>query len=462
MTPFSRLGTLIAILAVLLAFAGMREMRNETIAKRSTVAADAQALAKTVEVEIDADFDEILVAEKPEVAELPVTLEVRRIGKRETLSEALLTVGFTGEQVNALVRAAKPFANLGRVRQGDELRLYHVKDVFGMPVLASFQMQIAPNKTLLARPAAPGSSAFVAGIREIPYETKLVGYAGRVQSTLWQAAVDAGMAPELIDELADVFAFSIDFTREVRVGDRWRVVVEQKFLEGRPAGHGRMLAAEYVNAKESHSAIHFTNAAGDTDYFSTDGGSLRRMFLRSPLKYSRISSRFGMRWHPVHKTRRAHQGVDYAAPRGTPIRSVGDGLITAARWNGGSGNFVKIRHSGSYETSYSHLSGYGPGIKKGVRVRQGQVIGYVGTTGVSTGPHLHFAFYENGRYIDPLSKRFPAAEPVPQKEKERFEKAKAELLPLLPDWPTDSTQASAKTSIPVPPALAVPLGASNR
>lgn len=457
MVPFSRLGTLLTILAVLLAVAGFRELRGARDAKR-TAAAKAAAFAKTVE--LDVQFAEVAVAPEPVVPELPVTLEVRRIAKRETLSQALLTVGFTGEQVNALVKAAKPFANLGRVRQGDELRLFRVKDVFGMPVLASFQMQIAENKTLLARPVAPGTSAFVAEVREVPYETRLVGYAGRVDSTLWEAAVDAGMAPELIDELADVFAFSIDFTREVRVGDRWRVVVEQKFLEGRAAGYGRMLAAEYLNGKESHSAIHFTNGQGDTDYFSTDGGSLRRMFLRSPLKYSRISSRFGTRWHPVHKRRKAHQGVDYAAPKGTPIRSVGDGVVTAANWNGGSGKFVKIRHNGTYQTSYSHLSGYGPGIKKGVRVKQGQLIGYVGSTGVSTGPHLHFAFYENGRYIDPLSKRFPAAEPVPAKEKERFEQAKAQLLPLLPEWPADSTQASAKTSIPVPPALAAPIVAN--
>jgi murein DD-endopeptidase MepM/ murein hydrolase activator NlpD len=296
-------------------------------------------------------------------------------------------------------------------------------------------------------------------VKEIPYETVLAGYTGTVEATLWESAMDAGMDPLLIDGLADVFAFDIDFTREVRSGDRYRLVVEQKLLEGKPAGFGRILAAEYVAGKESHSAIQFTNAAGDSDYFSTDGESLRRMFLRSPLKYRRISSRFGGRKHPTLGYWKKHEGVDYAAEPGTPIRSVGDGTVTKAGFNGASGNFVKIRHNGTYETSYSHLKGYGPGVKNGVRVKQGQVIGYVGTTGRSTGPHLHFAFYENGRYIDPLSKRFPSADPVPQKEKDRFEVAKTQLLPLLPEWPADTQTASTKTTAPVPPALAAPLAA---
>src|SRR5206468_2739329 len=151
----------------------------------------------------------------------------------------------------------------------------------------------------------------------------------------------------------------------------------------------------------------FASANGDEDYFGANGSSLRRMFLRSPLKYRRISSRFtSNRFHPVLHTNRAHQGVDYAADVGTPIRAVGDGLVEKSGWNGGSGNFVKLRHNSTYETSYSHLSRYGSGVKAGVRVRQGQIIGYVGQTGLATGPHLHFAFYEHGVYVDPLSKRF--------------------------------------------------------
>ena len=394
---------------------------------------------------------------------LPVKAEPRTLRRNETIYDALLGIGFAPEEVWALVKAAKPYTNLSRVRSGMRFTVWKRPDLFGVERVVSFQMPIAANKTLLARPATAGDVAtvFAAEVHEIPYETRLTGYTGTVESSLWESAIAAGMDPNLIAELADVFAFSIDFTREVRKNDRYRLVVEQKFLEGKPAGYGRILAAEFVNGSDSHSAIHFENMQGDVDYFATDGSSLRRMFLRSPLRYSRISSRFGMRYHPIHKRRKAHQGVDYAAARGTPVRAVGDGLVLAANWNGGSGKFVKIRHNGTYATSYSHLNGYGPGVRKGVRVKQGQVIGYVGTTGVSTGPHLHFAFYENGRYINPLSKRFPAAEPVPKKERERFEKAKARLLPLLPEWPSDARTASSTTTIPVPPALAAPLSAGR-
>lgn len=363
---------------------------------------------------------------------LPLTVDTHTISRNETFYDALLAQSFTPEDVWALVKIAKPHANLSRVRPGSTFSVWRKNGGVDHGAVLSFQMALAPNKTLIARPASGG---WTADVREIPYTTQLVGYTGNVKVTLWEAAVEAGMDPNLIADLADVFAFDIDFNTEVRSGDRFRLVIEQKLLEGKPAGYGKILAAEYVNRGESHAAILFESAQGEVDWFAADGSSLRRLFLRSPLKYRRISSRFGKRFHPVQKRMKAHQGIDYAADRGTPVRAVGDGLVTAANWNGGSGNFVKIRHNSTYETSYSHLSGYGPGVKKGVRVRQGQIIGYVGSTGMSTGPHLHFAFYENGRYIDPLSKKFPAADPVPASEKARFEEQKAKLLPLLPKWP---------------------------
>ena len=414
----------------------------------------------------DADVQALVANEpSPEAAlvniapALPVRAEPRSLKRNETLYEALVSVGMSHDEVWSLVKAAKPHANFSRVRSGSSFTVWKKPDTFGEERVISFQMPLAANKTLLARPTDP--AAWAVEIAEVPYETKLTGYTGTVESTLWEAAVDAGMDPNIIPELADLFAFDLDFNTEVRKGDRYRLVVEQQFLDGKPAGFGRILAAEYVNRGESHSAIAFENTQGDVDYFRTDGNSTRRMFLRSPLRYRRISSRFGTRFHPVHKTRKAHQGVDYAADKGTPVRSVGDGTVQMSQWNGGSGNFVKIRHNGTYETSYSHLSGYGPGIKKGVRVKQGQVIGYVGSTGISTGAHLHFAFYENGKYVDPLSKRFPAADPIPAGETARFEEAKKKLLPLLPEWPAAGIASSVVvTPAPgnVPAAAAAVLG----
>ncbi len=382
----------------------------------------------------------------PEAPLPSIEVEHATIQRGQTFSEAMEAAGFEPVQATALVSAARPHANLARVRPGNTFAVWRRADGAGSR-LASFQMSLAPNRTLIARPRG---ESFEVEVREIPYETTIAGYQGSVDTTLWEAAVEAGIDPNLVADLADIFAFDLDFNTEVRRGDRFRLVVERKTLDGRPAGFGRILAAEYVNRGESRSAILFRLASGDAEYFAANGNSLRRMFLRSPLRYRRISSRFTRsRFHPVLKTRRPHHGVDYAADRGTPVRAVGDGVLTAANWNGGSGNFVKIRHSGVYETSYSHLQGYGPGIRRGRRVRQGQVIGYVGSTGLSSGPHLHFAFYERGRYVDPLSKRFPAADPVPKGERAAFEAERHRLLALLPAWP----EAAA---LPMGPAILVP------
>ena len=449
----------VALGAICVIGAGISHLRGERNERRAALAA-ATPVPMPGSTEAPPSLAEI-AADVVE-ASLPVRAETIVLKKNETLYDSLIGSGYAPAEIWALVKAAKPFFNLSKVHAGMQYTVWKAPDQFGVERVVSFQMPFAANKTLLARPSvlAPmPATSYDAEVKEIPYEVVLTGYTGTVEATLWESAMEAGMDPILIDELADVFAFDIDFTREVRSGDRYRLVVEQKLLEGKPAGYGRILAAEYVNGKESHSAISFANAAGDTDYFSTDGESLRRMFLRSPLKYRRISSRFGGRRHPTLGYWKKHEGVDYAADIGTPIRAVGDGSVTKASYNGASGNFVKIRHNGTYETSYSHLKSYGPGIKAGTRVKQGQIIGYVGTTGRSTGPHLHFAFYENGRYVDPLSKRFPSADPVPAKEKARFEEAKTQLLPLLPAWPEDSQTASTKVNVPVPPALAAPLAA---
>lgn len=455
-SPFSRLGTAVALAAVVATGAGLAHLQQARNQRRATPAPEAAVVAAA---QVASAFETDLLTATDLTPSQPLVAETRVLRKNETLYDTLIAAGFRPQEIWALVKAAKPFHNLSRVNSGMQFTVWKQPDLFGTERVVSFQMSIAANKTLLARPSVRGpvvATSYDAEVREIPYTTELTGYTGTVESSLWQAAVDAGMDTELIAELADVFAFDVDFNTEVRKGDKYRLVVEQRFLEGKPAGYGRILAAEYVAGKESHSAIQFAGASGDVDYFATDGSSLRRMFLRSPLRYTRISSRFGGRHHPTLGVWKKHEGVDYAAPRGTPIRSVGDATVIAASYNGASGNFVKLRHNSTYETSYSHLSGYASGVRSGSRVKQGQIIGYVGTTGRSTGPHLHFAFYEKGRYIDPLSKRFPAAEPVPAKEKARFEKAKAELLPLLPAWPDDTTTASTKTVVPVPPALVLP------
>jgi murein DD-endopeptidase MepM/ murein hydrolase activator NlpD len=229
----------------------------------------------------------------------------------------------------------------------------------------------------------------------------------------------------------------VDFAREVQVNDRWRLSVEQKLVKGQPIGWGAILAAEYINVGESHRATLFRIQGEDHGYFTPEGQSLRKVFLKSPIRYGRITSGFKRRrFHPVLQVYRAHQGVDYGAPTGTPVRSVGDGTVIFAARSGGGGNVVKIRHNATYQTAYKHLHGYAKGIRNGARVKQGQVIGYVGSTGLSTGPHLHFEFYQSGRYIDPLGKKFPSADPVPAEHLTSFKTSAEQLLKTLPEWDT--------------------------
>ncbi len=234
---------------------------------------------------------------------------------------------------------------------------------------------------------------------------------GVIETSLYNAIKDAGGSPMLVNELADVYAWEIDFFA-LQKGDAFKVIYDKYLVDGQEAGMGKIKAACFRHMGKKHYAIRFDQGDGD-EYFDTEGKSLRKTFLKAPLHYSRISSRFSYsRLHPILRIRRPHTGVDYAAPTGTPVVSVGDGTVIYAHYKGGGGNTVKIRHNSNYVTGYMHLSRYGKGIRKGVKVKQGQVIGYVGKTGLATGPHLDFRFWKNGRPVDPLKIDPPSANPI--------------------------------------------------
>ncbi len=252
-------------------------------------------------------------------------------------------------------------------------------------------------------------------------DTLLLNLSGTIEYSLYQTIVDSGASPLLVNNLADVYAWEIDFFG-LQKGDQFKVVYEKYMVEGEQAGIGPIKAAYFKHMGEDFYAIPYDQGEG-LEFFDQEGKSLRKTFLKAPLKYNRISSTFShSRLHPVLKIRRPHHGVDYAAPRGTPVVAVGDGLVTKAAYSGGAGNMVKVKHNSNYETAYLHLWKYGAGIKKGVRVKQGQVIGYVGSTGLSTGPHLDFRFYKNGKAVDPLKIDPPSANPIKEEEKQNFNK----------------------------------------
>lgn len=240
-----------------------------------------------------------------------------------------------------------------------------------------------------------------------------------IESSLWNAMVSKNLPPELAIELSDIYAWTIDFFG-LQKGDSIRVYYEEQYVDSVRIGIGRIYAADFYHGRRWQEAYWFEEG-NIHNYFDAEGNSLRKAFLKAPLNYKRISSKFTYaRKHPIYKTVRPHTGVDYAAPAGTPVVSIGDGVVTMKQYKGGGGHTVKIKHNSTYTTAYLHLSKYAKGLAVGKRVKQGDVIGYVGSSGASTGPHLDFRVWKNGSPIDPLKMKSPPAEPIPAQYKDTF------------------------------------------
>ncbi len=255
---------------------------------------------------------------------------------------------------------------------------------------------------------------------------------GTINGALFTATKKAGLPYAVALDMAKIFGYDIDFAQDIRSGDTFELIYEEKTLDGKAIGVGNILSARFTNRGKVHTAVRYTDKNGNSSYYAADGSSLRKAFIRTPVDFARISSRFSNgRKHPILNTIRAHKGVDYAAPRGTPIKAAGDGRITLAGRKGGYGNTVVIKHGQRYQTLYAHMQGFAKGIRAGSTVKQGQIIGYIGTTGLSTGPHLHYEFQVNGVHVDPLSQKLPTADPIPAAEKQRFAQYSAPLLAKL-------------------------------
>lgn len=244
---------------------------------------------------------------------------------------------------------------------------------------------------------------------------------GRITNSLFVAGRNAGLPYNLITSLSNIFGYDIDFALDLREGDEFDVIYEQHKVNGKQVATGNILAARFVNRGKTYTAVRYTNKQGNTSYYRADGSSMRKAFIRTPVDFARISSRFSLgRRHPILNKIRAHKGVDYAAPIGTPIKATGDGKILEAGRKGGYGNAVVIQHGQRYRTIYGHMSRFAKGIRAGTSVKQGQIIGYVGMTGLATGPHLHYEFQINGRHVDPLSAKLPMADPLGGADRKRF------------------------------------------
>lgn len=255
---------------------------------------------------------------------------------------------------------------------------------------------------------------------------------GDIQNSLYLGAQRAGLSDAKIMELAQIFGWDIDFALDIRKGDQFRVLYEEKYLDGKKIGEGNILAAEFTNNGDTFAAVRYTDSNGDTNYYTPDGRSMRKAFLRSPVDFRRISSGFKReRYHPVLGVKRPHRGTDYAAKTGTPIKASGDGKVIWRGTKGGYGKTIILQHGGNITTLYAHLSKYNAKVTSGSRVKQGQTIGYVGMTGTATGPHLHYEFRVNGVHKNPMTVKLPDAQPIDKKELARFKADTSQLIAEL-------------------------------
>jgi murein DD-endopeptidase MepM/ murein hydrolase activator NlpD len=268
--------------------------------------------------------------------------------------------------------------------------------------------------------------------RPVTIEEKSIS--GTIRSSLYEEILKNGGTPELVDLVADMYGWQIDFTK-IYPGDQFKVLYTERVIEGKAVGIEEIIGAELVHYNNPFLSIAFDQGDG-VDYFDEEGKSLRKAFLRYPVKFTRISSRYtAKRFHPVQKRYKAHLGTDYAAPTGTPIYAAGDGVITKAQYEKYNGRNVKIRHNATYSTQYLHMNGFAKGIRSGMKVKQGQLIGYVGKTGLATGPHLCYRFWKNGRQVDAMKVELPPSEPITEDYLSNFDRYKGFVKARLDEIP---------------------------
>ncbi len=361
--------------------------------------------------------------EKTEVSNpgspLPPPLREDRIMVKTgmTLTDILSPYNFSPLEIHKLREDVKPIYDLAKIKAGHKLRVFSDpgENVVSLEYDMDGDCYICVQKT---------DGGYQAEMRKIPYEILVRMIWGDIKDNLISAVARQDEKDFLALSLAEIFAWDIDFYTDLREGDTFKIIFEKRYLGQKLVGYGNILVAEFTNQGKTFQAFRYTYPDdGDSDYFDLEGNSLRKEFLKSPIKFARITSRFSLRrLHPIRKVYRPHYGVDYAARVGTPVQATAAGTVTYVGWNGASGRMIRIRHKNAYETMYLHLRKYAKGIRKGAKVEGGQVIGYVGSSGESTGPHLDYRIKLRGSYINPLGWRFKPVKPLREEFSEDFKK----------------------------------------
>lgn len=350
-------------------------------------------------------------------------IDHRKILRNQTFSAILSAYQISPATIHTLAEKSKTVFNVRHLQAGKTLRIYQ-DDSLDVARLVVYQSDPEHYVVFDLR----DSVHVYSGQRPVTLVEKQVD--GIISDSPYQTLVRQGADPTLALKLSEVFAWQIDFYR-IQRGDAFSIVYEERQIDGDPIGLGNIVAARFDHRDRSFNAFRFEEDERG-EYYDEEGNSLRKAFLKAPLEYSRISSRYsGRRFHPVLKRYKAHLGTDYAAATGTPIRATGDGVVTNAGYTKGNGNYVKIRHNGTYTTGYLHMSRFAKGIRSGAYVKQGDIIGYVGSTGLATGPHVCYRFWMNGSQVDPLRLDLPSAHPVAEASVDAFQAVKESYLPLL-------------------------------
>lgn len=344
----------------------------------------------------------------------------------DSLARIFARLGLPAADVHAVVNAGPEARQLASLQAGHQVTV--TRDTEGALLEVAYDLD--DERTLHVSRA---DSGFTAAVVTHPIERRIRFAEGTIDSSLFLAAREAGLSDNFTMTLAErIFGWDIDFALEIRSGDTFRVIYDERYRDGVRIGDGAILAAEFVNQGRAYQAVYFVDDTGRAGYYAPDGRAMRKAFLRAPLDFRRVSSRFNPnRRHPVLNTIRAHRGVDYAADTGTPVRAAGDGRVIRRAPYGGYGNAVEIQHGGGITTLYAHLSRFQRGVGVNSRVTQGQIIGYVGMTGLASGPHLHYEFRLNGAHRNPLTVSLPAADPLDARYRERFQAIARPLLAHL-------------------------------
>ncbi len=346
------------------------------------------------------------------------------IGKGENLSIIFDRLGLPPSVLYRVMNASEDTSVLKYLLPKQELRfLIENEELISLEYDQDLTTALRINKT---------DGKYTSEIIKTELTVHTLEASANIDSSLFLSGQEAGLSDNLIMQLVAIYGWDIDFALDIREGDSFKVIYEERYKDNAKISEGPVLVAEFVNRNNTYHAVRYTTPSGETDFYSEIGDSMRKAFLRTPLNFTRISSGFSLkRKHPILNTIRAHKGVDYSAPTGTPIKAAGNGKVTSVGNNGDYGKTIVLHHGGSYSTLYAHLSKYAKNLRRGSKIKQGQIIGYVGKTGLATGPHLHYEFRINGVHRNPLTVQLPKAESIPTKYMQDFKDQTASLLAKL-------------------------------